>query len=139
MSKIYFSKNYIVSFFVCFFFFSLNSLGQYKEIHKGDLESTETKNRSLGDNSKHNVFHKYIFEVENFEEYIPNYERLASKLKKINHYEEISISKIDKQITLICSEESSKTFIPNLKTILAEDGFRLYKIQEILLEKNKVE
>jgi hypothetical protein len=139
MSKIYFSKSCIVSCFICFYFLSFRSFGQYQEIEKGDLERIQIKNMSLGIDYKRNVFHKYVFEIENFEEYIPSYEKLANKINKTNRYEEISISKIDKQITLICSEESSTTFIPNLKTILAEDGFRLYKIQEVLLEKNDAE
>ena len=137
MSKIYFSKTIIFSFYIIFLFISFQSFGQYKEIQRGDLERIHTKNMSLGRESKHNVYHKYIFEIENVEEYKPNIEKLAIKLKKTNQYEDFSISNIDKLITLICSEESSTTFIPNLKTILAEDGFRLYKIQEVLLEKNE--
>jgi hypothetical protein len=139
MSKIYFSKTIIFSFYISVLFLSFESFGQFNEIQTGDFERIHTKNMTLGQDSKHNVYHKYIFEIENFEEYTPNIEKLAIKLKKMNQYEDFSISNIDKLITLICIDESSITFIPNLKKILAEDGFRLYKIQEILLEKIEAE
>ena len=139
MIKTCISKIYSITFYIGVLLFSSSSFSQYQEIQSGDLERINTKNNKLGLENNHNVFHKFIFEVENFDEYTPYLEKLENKLKKTNRFEDFSISKTDKLITLICNEESSTTFIPNLKTILAENGFRLYKIQEILLEKIEAE
>lgn len=131
-------QNKLILSLICIFFtlLSTNIRSQYTQIKHSDLEKINNSNKKKGLPENHNIFHKFTFEVENFEDFKPNYNAFASKLKKDISIEDLYFQ--NDKIYAICDEKNASKFLQILKKNIHLFNNRLYKISEDLLEKNEI-
>lgn len=111
-------------------FFSFTCFGQSEPTSNQLPTIFGYENADVEAVAKSKAYHKYVFEVEDFESFDAQFDFFKKKLKAVVVWEKIAVSEKNKEITVVCLDKNAENFLYKLKKTLHDNGFRLYKFKE---------